>query len=76
MVLNLIFGQVFKYKCKHVINHFLSLCSNIFEKNIKVFGPFSGNSKIDNPMDYIFGWQLIWVNDDNCKKCSLSICGY
>ena len=36
---------------KHVINFFVTLYL-YFEKNIKVFGPYSGNSKIAYPMNY------------------------
>ena len=37
---------------KNSIHHFLSRYTYILEKNIKVFGPISGNSKIAYPMDY------------------------
>lgn len=36
---------------KHALNHFLSFYTNTLWKNIKAFGPFSGNSKIAYPMD-------------------------
>ena len=36
---------------QHAIDHFWSLYTNIFKKNIKVFGSFSGNSKIPYTMD-------------------------
>ena len=67
-LLSLIFGPVVKLfiscdrpRYKHGIIHFLSLDANIFEKNIKVFCYFYGNSKIAYLMNYVgaFSFTLL-----------------